>query len=435
MAGITGVPDATWADATEQARAADVVLTERSTTALTPRSYRILRASERAQRLLQEGVLSFIQSARTPYGVRSGCYVGQAVLEDGSRLVIREKSEGALRSLVAAAAIDDIRSIDIPSAAATQSEILELFAERFLEYLGEYLRHGRKKVYRALHEQTSSPKGRIDFVRSFRTLARGNAFSLACRRHDLTADVIENRLLGRALLAIEMMAASKSISRRVGELGRNYSPLFADVDTCSAGRLSYRMLATAFQDVLNNAVINEDLQRAMMYGRAICLHLGAWPTDSQWLAIPHSFFVNLESLFENAVRANLKTASPFLAVSKGASLQSPVFKSLPERYIADPDIVFQSASGDVVLVSDCKYKILEGSPGHSDVYQLLAHCSALDCTFGALFYPDDQFEIRPIGITSAGVEIFAVTLRISSLEQDAKSVVSWITQRQEVAGQ
>ena len=163
-----------------------------------------------------------------------------------------------------------------------------------------------------------------------------------------------------------------------------------------------------------------DISDALSYARALVLNLGAWPLVEDHL-IPESYFLNLETLFEDAVRQVATEAANDLTVSRGASLVRPLFTDRPAVYLADPDLVLSRHVGPCV-VADCKYKDLQGLPDHSDVYQLVAHAQAFGSSMAVLIYPGETYTLEPLGTTTGGVSVSWATVRIPQLETDVASL-------------
>lgn len=399
-------------------------LRERTTTSVQEETFHRLQGSRRAKQLLQDGVISFINSRTTPFGVRCGCYVGQALLESGFRLIIHEKDAGALRNLLHYSVPEDVRESQLPSPVASESELLILFAERFLEHLGYYLRHGRLKIYDSELRKTNSPRGRIDLGRTMRSSARGDAVSISCWVPQLTGDILPNRLLALGLLAVEsLFGASKN--EQVLDLTRMYAPLFSDV--LNRQQLSQKQASIAFDQAFQSSRVVSDLRHALLYARALVLNLGAWPDINVGYAeVPHSFFINLETLYENAIRTALSESLPAsFQTSKGSRLNCPTFVSLPDRYVADPDLVVLKDNSPV-FVGDCKYKVIDGYPGHSDIYQLLSHSNSIHCKTAALVYPGNKFSLMEVGVTGDGVTAYMFQVRTNALHEDVPQISSLI---------
>jgi 5-methylcytosine-specific restriction endonuclease McrBC regulatory subunit McrC len=124
-----------------------------------------------------------------------------------------------------------------------------------------------------------------------------------------------------------------------------------------------------------------------------------------------SWFLNLEVLFERAIRQRLGaiTAST-VSVNKGSPSTTPVFDQT-SSLIANPDLILTSP--DAVIVGDVKYKNWTGTAAPSDIYQLLVHAAAFDAGTAFLIYPSDHFEAKNLTLAATGstVWLFAMDVR------------------------
>ena len=401
------------------------VVTERSTVSLHRLTYQQLSGSERMSQLVQAGILSLLRSKEVPYGVRASCYVGHAVLEDGARLEVREKSAGALAALLRWSLPVDLRSAPVPSQVGVAVPILEIFARKFLALLGYYVRHGRVKAYLPHVGTSSSPRGKIHIPETLRLLRRGQRGQIACQQQLLSADVLINRLLRLGLETIEQLFASNQQAQDALAEARMYAPLFQDAHTRELHRRGDGFRADAFEQAMQNPRMTEDMHGALAYARALVLHLGIWPQAESDPTIPHSFFLNLETLFEEAVRQVSSELLVSNIVTKGARVNRSLFAEMPGRYVADPDVVVQEQNS-ALLVADCKYKQLGGFPDHSDVYQLFSHCSALQSKLGVLIYPGESYSRLTLGETGSGIAIHSASVRIANLQEDLNSLLGEI---------
>lgn len=395
-------------------------LVERTTSNVPPQQFRSAEHSESFWSLVDAGVASLVRSRAAPFGIRVGPLVGEAILEDGTHLTIEEKVPGTLLALLRWSLPDDIRVAEAPSGAGAESPVLAAYASHFLAHLAEYLRYGQLKEYRARDEESPRPRGALDLRSTARMRSRGIRGLVAVRRPELTADNLPNQLLSLASRAIEPLAQSAGWDRRIPVRARSLSVALATSDTYDVERSTIDRRYLLFDEALRDPRVSGDLYGALAFARALVLHLGAW-SGSLTGTVPRSFFLSLETLFEEAVRQVLCKLYPEHQVSKGAALKEPLFADLPERYVADPDIVM-SDGGIVRLVADVKYKDIELAPAHSDVYQLVAHCSAFGCNKGMLIYPGDAPTIGPLGETRSSVRIFWGRARPNALEEDMKYV-------------
>ena len=400
-----------------------ITATERSTEPLTKAQYIYLEESDAFIKLLDNGVVTLLRSRDVPFGVRASCSVGQAVLEDGTRFIVQEKSPGALRALLNWSLPEDLRSVAVPSAVSATGPVLEVYARQFLVHLGYYLRHGRIKKYVSELQVSGSPRGRLAIAETARLYARGIRGKIAHHKVGLTADILLNRLLALAIREVESLFQNQSGDPEMVGLARMYAPLFQDVRVREIEAWDWKTKARAFHAVETSIRMRDELQRALAYARALLLHLGAWPEEDKGFKVPDSFFLNLETLFQDAVTQVLRQILVPLRVWDGAELECPLFEELKNRYIANPDFVIGKDS-DRWVVGDCKYKELESYPGHSDVYQLVSHCIALNATTALLIYPGETFKFTDLGKTQSGISVHCATVRITELREDLRTCMT-----------
>ena len=255
-------------------------------------------------------------------------------------------------------------------------------------------------------------------------LARGRKGRLVCTRQVLSADLPVNQILGLSLAAAEPLLRALPEFSEVRALCLTYSPMFEDVSWRRLAHQPARVRAGLFDAAFASVRRGTDLYVALGYARALILNLGSWSGDENGLLTPHSYFLNLETLFENAVRQVLQEFIGKDLVRKGVERKVPLFADLSERYIVDPDIV---VSGGEILVADCKYKDLSGYPTHSDVYQLAAHAQALGAKRSMLILPGEERTLVKLGTTISGLEMNVAQVRPRELYADLKALASVFT--------
>lgn len=401
---------------------APIEVRERSTVPLSEGDYRALEQSDVVLELVGLGVLSLVRSRATPFGVRAGSLVGESVITSGRRLVVREKVPGSLHALLRWAVPHDFRTAPAPAFVDADSPVLEVFAARFLDLLARHLQRGRIKEYGRFREQSSRPRGRIDLRRTIHLRSRGIATRVDHRRTVLHADILLNQLLALGLHAVESYVTVAGASAALTTRARSFAALFDDVDVLGMQRQPRGSKSRAFESALSDSRATGDISDALSYARALVLNLGAWPLTEEHL-VPESYFLNLETLFEDAVRQVATEALIHVSVSRGSQLERPLFVDRDAVYVADPDIVMSWPDARPV-VADCKYKDLQGLPDHGDVYQLVAHAQAFGSTTAALVYPGTDYAIQSLGTTVGGVAVSWATVRVSHLDQDVALLMS-----------
>jgi len=269
---------------------------------------------------------------------------------------------------------------------------------------------GREFAYTRRKEQGCLVGGRLDIPRTAALRARGMGDRVAFERTILTNVTPLNRVLAAALREVEFLNRTAQVSERDLATARTMSMYFADCATDPRRR--WQALATADELLADNP---RPRHHGLVSLAAILLaHESLEPEDVALRAAPRSWFVNLEQLFERAVRETLNDlAEPMQWATKGVDWRQPIYTSRPpmdsegqnEREVADianPDVVLAEKPDRVVAVGDVKYKVWTGKATRSDLYQLLVHAAAFGCRTSFLVYPHDSFEEVDLGPSKVG---------------------------------
>lgn len=393
-----------------------VRLVERSTTPVSRAVYEAVSEDQALQPLLEEGVLSLVRSRRTPFGIRCGPWVGRVVLPSGQTLVVDDKVPGSLRSLLAWTGPEDVRAVTLQSLASDLDSAQVVMLSRFLDAVEKYYAAGRRARYVPQTLIGASPRGRLDVPTTMRFRASGRQTQVASQTTVLTRSLLENDLLAAALSVAEGLVSDLP-DRHLKARTRTHARGFGDCDAHSWLRRGRFHRAAGLDNALKRASEDEPLHAALLYARVLLLGLSAWD-GSRAERVPHGFFVSLETLFEDAVRATAVERWGTRAV-KGSALGVHLFPNLEGKYEVDPDLVIRrDERGPAEVVMDVKYKDLTGIPAHSDVYQLVAHSAALGCNKAALIYPGSGQDARLLGVTGSGVEVYVLEVRLDELGDD-----------------
>lgn len=403
----------------------EIVGRERQSVPVTAAEYRHLESHEDFWRLATAGVVGLERRGTGHYALRGEAFVGQAVV--GDRLLrIEEKIPGALASLLETVGAVEARITEAPTLADRRGQVLRRLAERFLDALGLYLIAGRAKRYVTRSFATGLPRGKVDLGRSMQLRAQGRADLLAFRADILSPDLLENRLLGLALRALDHVVSSWDEASHLLTRIRTAAVLFEDVGWPEMARWSHDRLEASFAVCLKEAGLTS-MGSLLGLARIFALHFGIGPLPE--VPVPVSWFVNLESLFEDAVRQAFRQASEVVGtrirIEDWRSLARHVFISLEPSYRAEPDIVVAREEG-ILAVLDAKYKDLGGQPSADDVYQILAHAKAWGTRWCALVYPSDKYSAQVVGITSDGTALIAATVNVNTLAADCRTLLATI---------
>ena len=114
--------------------------------------------------------------------------------------------------------------------------------------------------------------------------------------------------------------------------------------------------------------------------------------------------------FERFVTNHLNERRPAGTIVSG---QKSLYLDRAGEITIRPDILVREGAR-TVLVADCKYKhVTPGEFGSHDVYQVLAYCTATNCTDGLLLYPTSE-----LGVARQTASIVNSAVKISQLTVD-----------------
>jgi len=398
-----------------------VTLVERQTTLINEAKARSLLADPSFRLLLDAGIVELTRS-KGSFVLVTGHFVGKARLADGSEFIVAEKASGALAGMLPWASPNDVRDILLETDASSDGILLSLLIERFLASVAVYI--GRiRKAYHVKRVELLSPRGRIDIRATARLRARAMRTRVSCAQAALTTNIPSNALIALALLSLEAWSSLPGIDPTSIERARALLAFFSDCDFYKLRQLSWRIRALLFEKELSSPFRSNELAMALSYGRPIALHAVMSLGQEYVSNVPASLFVNLESLYEDAVLNCLKSAHGQKQVLRPTEIQRrSVLVETCEQYKASPDAIINLDAANTIIL-DCKYKVHEGWPAHSDMYQLMAHAQAYNAKRAMLVYPGNVFSIRRIGSTRGEVIIDCATVRCANLREDVAALL------------
>lgn len=398
----------------------NIDIQSRATLSIDRATYIFLERDRDFERLVVGGVFSLTRSRTTPFGLKAGPYVGSALLSGGVRLQITEKETGSLKALIAWASPPDFRDAEVLSAGKKDAEIILVLAMNFLASLGLYLRRGRLKEYNTDRNVSTKPRGKLDLRATLALRARGHAPELVSRQQNLTGNIAANQLLSFALG--KLISVFSSLNRKPETVqALNFAHAFSDVTTTAVQNMPHDERRTLFSETLELASSFPELRGALRDAQPFLFDGGLGVSNPDFI-LPRSYFLNLETLFEEATRnvASELLQAHGIVVAKGSLHKKSLFGPARKTYIADPDLI-ASYNAKVLLVGDCKYKIFSEKPDHGDVYQILAHATACDTKIAALFVPGQTNQVVELGRTANDISLFVAALRPAFLREDIKA--------------
>jgi len=289
-------------------------------------------------------------------------------------------------------------------------------ASVFAETLQRALLAGVHKEYVDRRVTTNRPRGKIDIAATIRgPWAKGHVDQVATRRRDLADD----NDLNRALLAA-CVEAEWRLAGRWQDLARIRSAAMA-LRGAALDRAAY---VPSDEDAPLRFSPPLSLARDLLHGVATA-------TGGQHDRGHHSAWVNVERVFEEAVRTVFSRIFDG-QVTRGEAEGVPLFQALPTdplpmRKTANPDVVLRR-DGRVVGVLDAKYRRSGENPSDDEIYQLIAHAGAFEAKKAALITPalHGPPATRRLGRTADGCAIDVISVDSSSEYRMQASVTAWV---------
>jgi 5-methylcytosine-specific restriction endonuclease McrBC regulatory subunit McrC len=386
---------------------------ERGNTDVSSTAWKELSRSPRFWSLVERRIVSVEQLPAGCVRLCGGCYVGRSSVSDEVVLELHEKVPGSLASLLRFASGADFRVEHIPGPSSDLGSLIALLVAHFVEAVRQYAARGRQFRYEQEPMKGSLVGGRLDVTRTIGLWARGLRHLAAFEKNVVSFDLPINRTVLAALREVERIGRLISLPRDVVARVRAMAMLF---DDCRNAEVLFGTRAEAARraDALASAA-SDKVTADMLALAAILLSHESFEHDSTHVGTaPRSWFLNLETLFERAVRETMKAAfGSEGTVSSGRAAPLPIFPPRSDLFSANPDLVLRRHGVSRAFVGDVKYKQWGGVPSASDVYQLLVHAAAFESKIAFLVFPFDGFDARVLGnaVTGACVKLYGLDVR------------------------
>ena len=261
--------------------------------------------------------------------------------------------------------------------------------------------------YRTEEETLNTVRGRIRFDDQIRRRF-GIAPPVEVRYDEFTEDILANQLVKAATYRLSRMRLRFQTAR--SGLGRI-------ADTLD-GVSSVEFPSTAVPEVRFNR-LNEHYREVVSLSRLILRH-GAFESNRGRIRAS-GFLVDMNTVFQEFVTVALQEAL-------GASVHQFLEKSIPSlddgnRVALRPDLTWWEGSV-CKFVGDAKYKNVSGERvPNSDLYQLLAYCTALDLPGGMLVYAQGEAHVGTYISRYSGKRLEVVALDLfGTLDQVLRRV-------------
>lgn len=390
-----------------------LTLSERSHIDIDSATWRRLAANREFWRLVDRGILSVSQPRPGAMRLTAIAHVGRAKLGDIS-LEIVEKVEGALSSLLEYSTQEAFRIEHMPASRSDLGRLASLLVRQFVREMRSYVSRGRDFLYQREKRQGSLVGGRMDITRTIRLRAQGFGHLVAFERPAIDRNTRKNKILLTAVREVGRL--SRLVPLRPADLAdsRTFSMLF---DDCRDAEFFFRdrqAFAVEAQHLSEQPGPESDL---LALAAVILSHESFETGGSRLSSVPFTWFLNLERLFETAVKLKLaEVLAPKALTVKRGNLP-PIFSGENREFRANPDLVVRDRQA-VLAVGDVKYKQWSGSAAQADVYQLIAHSSAFHSPTSFLVFPHEVFHARELGVSSTGTRTWLIAVTIQSLGAD-----------------
>jgi 5-methylcytosine-specific restriction endonuclease McrBC regulatory subunit McrC len=401
-----------------------VVLIERARSRLSATTWSALKSQPAFWHLVEHRRLRVFQVGENQIQLEATSYVGRASL-DSVDIEIREKVSGALATLLKFATHAAFHIDRIESPVTQLGELAALLVREFLLSVRQYVSIGRDFQYSRQPMVSSLSGGRIDIVKTISLRARGFPHLVAFDREFIDRRTPTNRVILAALRETEKLAALIRLSQHDIAMARGLSVFFED---CRDPEIVFgkregladvaRLLSTEPQQTRHRDLLT--------LANVLLSHVSFEYAERLSGTLPRAWFLNLETLFESAVRSILaELESPNFRLQPRGEHRPSIFQE--RKLTANPDLVL-ARHDNVVAVGDMKYKYLETdgwmkSVKPADLYQLLVHAAAFKARVSFLIYPDQVFDMCDLGISATGCRTFVFKVDVSSLPQSLRKAM------------
>lgn len=386
-------------------------------------TWRRLSREPQFWQLTAKGIISASSSSEKGMRLDASCYVGRVSFSE-LQLEISEKVPGSLAALLHFATHEAFR---VESAQAPSSEIgnlVTLLIDQFLKSLRFYVSRGREGTFVRRRHVGSLVGGRVDLTRSIRLRARGLNHLLAYEKYALERNTPKNRLLLATLIEIERLSRIIRLPPALTATARSLASLF---DDCRDAEVLFAKRGV-FIESADNLITQSasGIEKDLLALAQIVLSHESFEHGVPTLGVsPRAWFLNLENLFERAVRRVTHTLLQpnGFAIASGPRTSVPIFENDRSRYTANPDLVVSKAN-KTVAVGDVKYKTWFGYATPSDLYQLLVHAATFGSPLAFLVFPTEVPLAYQLGRSSTGCDTWLLGLRVCNLAEDLQSALT-----------
>lgn len=278
-----------------------------------------------------------------------------------------------------------------------EAGLVPAFALLFERQAERALRQGLLQGYRTTEETSLVVRGRVREADQIRR-HHGQFPRVEIAHDEYTTDIAENRLL---------RTACERLLRLPGGVPADVRDrlLRLRVRLADATPIGQRDVVPAWRPTRLNARYHHALRLAELVLRDASVE------NRRGDVVVTGFVFNMFQVFEDFVTVTLRDA---LAGSGGrCKLQASHYLDVREKIRMIPDLVHYADDGTPLAVADAKYKAErpKGFPD-TDLYQMLAYCTALNLSEGHLIYAKGNARHTAHRVQHAGITIHQHTLNL-----------------------
>lgn len=365
------------------------------------------------------------QVRRTRVGVelQLGPYIGQIALPGDVVITIEELVPGTVDACLPLALPNIRLAEESGPRSSRRSAPLTRVALAFTRALAAYTEGGIEREYRTEKRALVRPRGKLVLMDTLRhERARGRRNTLVCQNRLLTDDTPANRVLLAAANRAEPLASDYPDERA----------LLASATVALTGARIEALPEFAlarYEARVGSRVPVPLLDLAEM----IILGVPLPPAEEPESGAPINAWLNLERLFEAAVRSAAALAFPTATVQRGAECDVALLRAIePQRDVvmkrADPDVVV--TLHDKVVILDAKYRRHGERVDESELYQLMAHASAFGASAAAIVAPalHEQPRTNDLGRDRNETTYHVIAVDAASAASISEGVRAWIAE-------
>lgn len=353
-------------------------------------------------------------------------YVGK-VFVGNNKVSFVEKVPGAFRSLCIAAWNDNPKILDVQAAGGREELTFNLLLRIFAGVVEGYVRQYRDVKYATRNARGCMIGGKLDVMGTIRLRARGVRHHVAYQKSEISGDTNRNLIICAALLEVERLASQVKLDSHTISRFRKSLMAFGASTPQVRGLGRRRILEIASNELRSSRRLPVSVSDVLDFSLLILAGGGFGGDEGYEGRVRKSWFVNLETLFEAAVRNTM------MRVLDGAwDVARPdkpprILVDAEGRYPANTDIVISRRGVDTVIC-DAKYKVRKAFdwPLASELHEVLSHASAYGARKALIICPGDDFWSRRVGCDRNACEVWAFGVSVLDLERDIRRVCTEI---------